>query len=169
MQFVSDDALLALVTSILDRRADDSKQAVEFLANETKVVHNVAERLLTGARAEAFFLSHCKEILGISPDQIVDCRSSAAGFDFGVKEHASLAIEVKGLKARRGDILFTDREWSEATSRRESYILVVIGNLVARPTHRTIRDPARSIAVRCQYQSSVVAVWRASVAVSASG
>ena len=40
-----------------------------------------------------------------------------------------MAVEVKGLKQKRGDILFTDREWTEAKTRREDYLLVVVGNL----------------------------------------
>ncbi len=58
LQDVSDDALLELVARILSHEEDAIAEAIDSLAVVTKVAHNVAERLLTGRRAEEFFLAH---------------------------------------------------------------------------------------------------------------
>lgn len=50
-------------------------------------------------------------------------------------------LEVKGIKQMRGGVMFTDREWSEATARRSDYWLIVVGNLEANPIARLIPDP----------------------------
>jgi hypothetical protein len=59
----------------------------------------------------------------------LDRRQSACGYDFGVVRLPDVGIEIKGLKHNAGEVLFTDREWDEASIRLENYWLVVIGNL----------------------------------------
>ena len=77
-----------------------------------------------------------------------------------------IAIEVKGLKQKRGGILFTDREWSEAKIRRADFWLVVVGNLESNPIARLIPDPIVTLHAECKYQTTIAASWRANVAVA---
>ncbi len=77
-----------------------------------------------------------------------------------------MAVEVKGLKQKRGDILFTDREWTEAKARREDYLLVVVGNLEDVPLVRTIYDPAAILHTSCKHHTSIAVTWRARVGVT---
>lgn len=91
-------------------------------------------------------------------------RKSA--FDFAVRDQPDYAIEIKGLKKARGDILFTDREWTEARSRRENYWLVVVGHLTAKPSPRVIRDPSQVLHAKCRYQSSLSVTWSSTVSVA---
>lgn len=163
LQDVSDDALLELVSRILEREEAAIAEAIDSLAVVTKVAHNVAERLLTGRRAEEFFLAHSVSLVGIETSQILDCRQSARGFDFGVFNRPELAIEVKGLKQARGDIQFTDREWTEAKYRQEHYWLAVVGNLATEPVACIIRDPHSALRANCTYRTTVAAVWRSTV------
>lgn len=163
---VSDDALMALVDRIIARDEDATAEAVDSMAVIPRTAHNVAERLLTGRRAEEFFLAHSQSLIGIEPDELEDRRQSACGYDFGVKRLPKVSIEIKGLKQVTGEILFTDREWSEASTRLEDYWLVVIGNLDAKPRGKVLRNPHCNLRAICSYQVTVAAVWRSKFSVA---
>ncbi len=161
---VSDDALLELVERILKRDENEIVEAIDALAVVNRVAHNVAERLLTGRRAEEYFLQHSHALVQVFNNNILDLRNTACGFDFGVKDKPEWAIEVKGLKETRGGILFTDREWTEAKLRKNNYWLVVVGNLKAdSPTPRLIRDPYNALAIQSRYRQSLVVEWHSSI------
>jgi len=164
-EVVSNDALLELITRILSRDEGAVGAAIDSLAVTTRVAYNVAERLLTGRRAEEYFLKHSEELVGFTSSQVIDLRQAALGFDFGIDKRPELAFEVKGMKQHRGDIQFTDREWSEAEYRGEQYWLAVIGNLGAEPLARIIRDPHAILAAHCSYKITIAAVWRSTVSV----
>jgi hypothetical protein len=123
----------------------------------------VAERLLTGRRAENLFLDNCERWVGIPRSDILDRRDSALGFDFAVARLPERVVEVKGLKGEAGAILFTDREWSEAKARGTEYWLVVVGNVAATPIFRLWKGPRAVLCARCRYQRSVAAVWTSTV------
>jgi len=161
---VSADALLESVNRILGADETATKELLDSLVEVRSAVYNVAERLLTGRRAENLFLSECESWLGIPRSKILDRRDSALGFDFAVAGLPERAIEVKGLKEHSGAIQFTDREWSEAKVRQAEYWLVVVGNIDATPIFRLWKDPHQVLNVRCRYQRSVAAVWTSRVA-----
>ncbi|MGI4787396.1 MAG: DUF3883 domain-containing protein [Janthinobacterium lividum] len=163
---VSDDALMELVSRILAKDEEAIVEAVDALAVVTRVPHNVAERLLTGRRAEDFFLQHCKPLIQVDPGDVLDLRLSAQGFDFGVKGRPEWAIEVKGIKQRRGDIQFTDREWIEAKRRRENYWLIVVANMAEVPIPKIVADPYQQLKATSSVQTSVAIVWRSTVSVN---
>lgn len=160
---VSDEALMEMVSRILQRDEEAVVEAIDALAVVTKVPANVAERLLTGRRAEDYFLQHTLPIINVPPEDVIDLRLSASGFDFGIRNRPEQAVEVKGLKQMSGGLLFTDREWQEARLRRGNYRLVVVGNLAAEPAAKVIPDPHASLNVTCTLQTSVTAVWRSSI------
>jgi hypothetical protein len=162
---VSDDALTELVARILSQDEGSVVEAVDSLAVTTRVAHNVAERLLTGRRAEDFFLANSEALVNVPAAHILDMRNAARGFDFGVMGNEGWAIEVKGLKQLRGDVQFTDREWVEAKRRRENYWMVVVGGLAGAPTARVIRDPYLALTATSTMRTTVTAVWRARVSV----
>jgi len=163
---VSDEALKALVDRIIIRDEEATAEAVDSLAAVPRTAQNVAERLLTGRRAEEYFAENCEEITGIKESDLVDCRQLACGFDFAVMGIPELGIEVKGLKPMSGNILFTDREWSEAAFRRDNYWLVVVGNLNAEPRHKVVRDPHSTLEASCSYQVSITANWLSRISVA---
>jgi len=162
---VSDDALKVLVDRILRRDADAIADVVDSLLVEPRPAHNVAERLLTGRKAEEYFLEHCETLVGHKRPELIDQRYSACGFDFGVVNQPKLCIEIKGLKRTKGELLFTDREWSEAKLRRENYSLVVIGNMDDTPRGKVIRDPYTALEATCSYQVALAANWKVKVAI----
>jgi len=162
---VSDEALIELVQRILKRDDEAIVEAIDALAVVTKVPANVAERLLTGRRAEEFFLSHSEELIQVASQGLIDTRQTACGYDFGVQGQPEKAVEVKGLKQHRGSIQFTDREWSEAKMRRNNYLLVIVGSLASEPVACVIADPHAALQVECKLQTSITAVWHTRVAV----
>jgi len=164
---VSDDALLESVNRILGGDETATEELLDSLIEVRPAVHNVAERLLTGRRAENFFLSNCESWTGIPRSQVLDRRDSALGFDFAVAGLPERAIEVKGLRGHAGAIQFTDREWSEAKIRRAEYWLVVVGNITATPIFRLWKDPQSVLSAQCRYQRSVAAVWNSRVTLEA--
>ena len=165
MADVSEDALLELVSRILQGDEEAVTEAVDALAVVTHIPHNVAERLLTGRRAEEYFLEHCAGLIQVKPEHILDLRQSALGFDFGIKEQPERAVEVKGLKQMHWAIQFTDREWTEAKRRQKQYLLVVVGNLAAEPVGRVFPNPHGTLTARCRLQTSVTALWHSTVTV----
>jgi hypothetical protein len=160
---VSDAALLEIVDGILRNDADAVKEVVVPLSRPAKRFHNVAERLRTGRMAEDFFREKCQEITGVPVASLLDHRELFRGYDYGVRDRDEIAIEVKGMKPSAGDILFTDREWTEAKVRRQNYWLVVIANVESNPTGRCIPDPTAVLQAKCQYQTTITATWRAKV------
>lgn len=163
---VSDAALIELVVRILHKEQGDIAHALLSLSRPRQAVENVAERLLTGRLAEEFFMANSERILGFEEKRIVDRRLDACGFDFGVTEEPSTAVEVKGLKGFRGKVLFTDREWQEACKRQMRYVVVVVGNVANDPVARVFRDPRRSMPALCRYQQIVTAQWVANARVA---
>jgi len=163
---VSDAALLEMIDRVLAHDPEAIEEVVTPLSKPAERIHNVAERLRTGRLAEEFFLAHCQAIVSIAPTLILDHRAMARGYDFGVSERDGIAIEVKGIKQKRGGILFTDREWTEAKARRVDFWLVVVGNIDSNPIARLIPDPAAALKAECRYQTTIAASWRATVAVA---
>ena len=160
---VTDDALMELVDRILKREEEVFAEAIDSLAVVTNIASNVAERLLTGRRAEEYFLQESLPLVQVPFENILDCRQLACGFDFGVQGKPDLAIEVKGMKQTKGDILFTDREWLEAKIRQDNYWVVVVGNLMAEPTARIIKNPYSQLTVRSTYRQSIAVEWHSTV------
>ncbi len=162
---VSDSALTEIVRRIQEGDSDIRREIAAPLATAAKRVENVAERFLTGRLAEEYFMRHSAAICGIAPTNLIDSRHLAQGFDFAVRNLGSIAIEVKGLKTSRGEVLFTDLEWRQAAARTTDYWLVVIGQLNSRPKPLLLKDPQRSIKARSDIRTSTSVSWKATVAV----
>ncbi len=164
---VSDDALIEFVTRVLARDAAATNEAVDALMPVTRVPANVAERLLTGRRAEEYFMLHCKRLVGLASDELRDCRLHAAGYDFAAPPRDDRVFEVKGLKTAKGDVAFTDREWVEAANRGKHYYLILVGNLATKPAARIIEDPRSILKASCVMRQSIAATWRSTVSLVA--
>lgn len=160
---VSDAALMELVQRVLREDQQVLEEAIVPLARPQRVVTNAAERLLTGRRAEEYFLENSEPLVGVPKSRLLDRRSDACGYDFGSLDDGQTAFEVKGIKGLAGNLLFTDREWHEASRRRARYLVVVVGMLDdANPIGRVFADPTTSLPAKCRYQQAVVAQWIAS-------
>lgn len=171
---LSDAALFSLVDHILQRDTEATGEAIDALSVTTSnlVVSSTAKRLLTGRAAEDFFIRHSHRLVGVAPDDLLDLRLSACGYDFGARNAQQLAFEVKGLAQTSGTILFTEREWNEAGARREHYRVIVIGNLDALASagdevirERIFSDPHAHLPAQCIFRQSITASWQSPVTV----
>jgi hypothetical protein len=162
---VDADALIELANRILARDEEAIAPAIDSLADVDRVAGAVAARLLTGRLAEEFFLANSEEIVGVPATQLDDHRLGACGFDFRERRQTERVIEVKGMRELRGDILFTDREWSEARTRRDNYWLVVIGRVRETPKARLIKDPREQLVAKGRFQSRISIIWQSRVSV----
>lgn len=162
---VSDEALLEISERIFLRDNQVRNEVVQSIAFAKERIENVAERLRTGRRAEEFFLANTEQICGLSAMSMIDRRQDAVGFDFAVADRPELAIEVKGLKTRSGQVLFTDFEWRTARSVGKNYWLVVIGNLDANPGGKLWRNPTDCLQANAVLHHVAAVSWRARVSV----
>ena len=160
---VSDAALLELVDRILKQDEEVMAEAIDSLAVVNHVAYNVAERLLTGRLAEDYFLVNSASLVGVASDNLLDCRQTGCGYDFGVRNHPEWALEVKGLKQVRGELLFTEREWAEAQRKCDNYWVVVIGNLIAQPIAQIVRNPCVNLVAHSRYRQALVVEWHAAI------
>jgi len=163
---LSDDGLMEIVGRILSRDPVVTNEVVEPLAASRNRLENVADRLRTGRMAEEFFLRESKRICGIGADEILDRRTDAQGYDFGVLSRSSLMIEVKGLSVAAGDILFTDLEWNVAKQNRGEYWLVVVGCLPDEPLAKLLIDPFARFRIRSVIERCTRVSWRSRVRVA---
>ncbi|MBC8143119.1 MAG: DUF3883 domain-containing protein [Armatimonadetes bacterium] len=167
MASVSDAALFAIVEDILNARLAPVAEALETLAVVTGRTANAAERLLTGRRAERFFLENCTHILGVQRADITDMRDAMCGYDFGLHSDVGQAIEIKGIKAARGKILFTDNEWRTAALRENAYRLIVVANLQTElPIAKVWANPYSTIPATMRIETRIVGTWEAQVDLS---
>jgi hypothetical protein len=164
-EVVSDDELLEIVRGILSRNSTVEEQVVQPLVRAQQRIANVAQRLRTGRLAEEFFLRNSAEICGVESADILDERESARGYDFSVRVRPSVRIEIKGLMTRRGEIVFTELEWSVAREVRTDYWLIVVGCLATDPAARLFSDPHRVLQASEIVEQVRRVSWRSRVSV----
>ncbi len=162
---VSDEAIVEVVRRILGGDQEVRTLVAEPILRARDRIENVAERLRTGRLAEEFFVAHCDELCGVARTNLVDRRLDACGFDFSVNGQTHLAIEVKGIKRKNGDILFTDNEWQQAHRRKDDYWLIIVGCIESTPRGKLLKDPANTLDATCSIRSSPVLTWKSTVSV----
>lgn len=102
----------------------------------------VANRLVTGLAAEEYFMSRYREVPEFAGLAITDMRNSARGFDFlALAEAEYFCVEVKGINAKRGNVMLTEKEHSTARAEKERYCLFVVSNFLTTPNHQCFFNP----------------------------
>ncbi len=75
-----------------------------------------------------------------------DARAFGDGYDFQVQVGSKfLLAEVKGVRAARGNIRMTEREFTCAEDYKTEYGLVVVSNLETVPKMTTIFAPTQNL------------------------
>ena len=168
-QEVDDDTLLEIVKEILENKEFKNTEEyhdIHSLFNEKEQDQLKKESSVfilrgpTGKAAETFFMEHFNNIgLPIS-GELIDCRELGAGYDFGIKNSTeTYFIEVKGLAAANGGVLFTNKEWQTALRYRERYYLVIIKNLSVAPEVKIIQNPAASLKPKKNIRTVLQVSW----------
>jgi len=101
-----------------------------------------AKRLLTGQAAEQYFMNSFRSIPTFDGLNIRDTTKLGCGFDFQLySPSVSLAVEVKGLNDKRGNVMLTEKEHSVASRMGERYFLFVVKNFKEKPAHELYQNP----------------------------
>lgn len=103
-----------------------------------------AKRLLTGLAAEHYFESVHPTLPQFQGYKLENTTRWGCGYDFRLRTSQSedfLAVEVKGLQNRTGNILLTPKEYHMAGSLSDRFFLFVVKNFAESPTHDIYRNP----------------------------
>ena len=105
-----------------------------------------AKRMITGLAAENFFEAHYREVPVFSDCALSRTTSYGCGFDFKLSPPTTdfLAVEVKGLRTKSGQIQLTEKEFKMATYLNERYFLYVVTDFAKTPTPQVIENPVNS-------------------------
>jgi hypothetical protein len=130
--------------------------------------HSFARRLITGRAAEQYFLAHYPKMTEFASAPLIDTTSWGCGFDFKVtptKPRAFLAVEIKGLRGRYGQIQMTALEFEVAEALQERYFLIIVRNFLETPFHSVINNPTKSSIQFTQVKRKEIRLsWNANIA-----
>lgn len=119
----------------------------QLIANATKqfVSLNLAQRLMTGQAAEAYFKIHYSSIPAFNAFKLEDVTSCGCGYDFHLSRTSDFyCVEVKGLGLNSGSISMTENEYAVADKVKERYCLFVVRNFQTKPAHSLFFNPTKS-------------------------
>lgn len=120
----------------------------------------------TGKLAEEYFKQNYINILETvcslknTNHKLIDTRLNGCGYDYEViLNDKKLFIEVKGIYDNNSNIRFTDKEWTFANTKRDTYVLVVIKNISTSPYPVVILNPSRTLNPEMNVQHVVQVSW----------
>lgn len=114
----------------------------------------------TGKAAEEFFIQYYRQNKYPFEGQLIDCREIGVGYDFEIKsEKESVFIEVKGLSASTGGVLFTNKEWLTAIDMGPKYFLCLISNLDEDTQINFINNPSKHLAPKRNIRPTIQINW----------
>jgi hypothetical protein len=166
----SEDALTEVVKEILTEYISDSDISVNIQTYIESIENDDAEkesksrtyttRGITGRKAEELFREFFQkgEIAGLN-GELIDRREEGCGYDFEMVEFPNYVFEIKGLLDKRGGVIFTDKEWSVASSLGDKYFLVMINNIGETPSITIIRNPYDSLEPSKNVYTTVAVNW----------
>lgn len=102
------------------------------------------KRLITGLAAEQYFESLRASLPEFRGYAVENTTRLGCGYDFRLRATAStdfLAVEVKGLKERRGGLSLTPKEYEVAGALRDRFFLFVVKNFQESPFHEIYQNP----------------------------
>lgn len=103
-----------------------------------------AKRLITGKAAERYFTKNFTAMPPFENRKLTDTTQWGCGFDFKLSSPGDadyLAVEVKGLRAKTGQIQMTELEHRMAGALSSRYFLVLVRNFEDCPFHTIYSNP----------------------------
>jgi Domain of unknown function (DUF3883) len=96
----------------------------------------------TGTEAELYFYTNYSSELIFKNAIIEDARQWGDGYDFQLQiDENYLLVEVKGVKEKKGNLRFTEKEVLKAKEYEKNYFLVVVSNLIESPKMSIFENP----------------------------
>lgn len=141
------DITRSLLYSSEYRESHEISSMVNLISSCGIKTTNVKKQILrgpTGRAAELYFQSKYElehvPIAGV----LTDCRELGCGYDFliSLPNGDTHFVEVKGLNAESGGIMFTDKEWLVSKEKSDKYWLCIVRNVHMSPQMDFIQDPA---------------------------
>ena len=128
------------------REAESMPEVKRVLSiHDAEASSSFAKRLITGKAAEQYFAANYSAMTEFSGLTMTNTTNWGCGFDFKLAQPSGesfCAVEVKGLRARYGQIQLTELEHDMADALRERYYLVLVRNFAEKPFHTVINNPA---------------------------
>ena len=103
-----------------------------------------AKRLITGRAAEQYFVANFHRMPEFSSLLLTDTTNWGCGFDFKLATQSGnwvCAVEVKGIRAKFGQIQLTELEHDMAEALSDRYYMVLVRNFIEQPFHTIVKDP----------------------------
>lgn len=126
-----------------------------------------AKRLITGLAAEQYFESIQPSLPEFKGYVVENTTRLGCGYDFRLRTETHkdfLAVEVKGLKERKGSLALTPKEYEVATVLSDRFFLFVVKNFQESPSHEVFRNPLSGrLRFRKHERVTVHVSWLASV------
>lgn len=136
-------------------------------ADEDEGESDFAKRLITGLAAEQYFESTQPSLAEFKGYVVENTTRLGCGYDFRLRAETQkdfLAVEVKGLKERTGNLSLTPKEHDAATSLRDRFFLFVVKNFQESPYHEIFQNPLSSrLRFRRTERVTVQVSWLTSV------
>jgi len=117
---------------------------VQVDADQAEPDSQFSKRLTTGLAAEQYFESVHASLTEFKDGVVENTTRLGCGYDFRLQFAAGrdfLAVEVKGLKGRRGTISLTPREYEVAAALGDRFYLFVVKNFQESPFHEIFQNP----------------------------
>jgi hypothetical protein len=140
----------ALVQSFLlpETAAESLPEVTHILSAHIAETHkSFAQRLITGKAAEQYFVSHYAGMKEFANLVLTDTTAWGCGFDFKLSPLSGdsyVAVEVKGLRSKCGQVQMTELEHDVAGALGGRYFLVLVRNFAEQPFHTLFENPANS-------------------------
>lgn len=126
-----------------------------------------AQRMVTGLAAEHYFETVQPGLPEFKDFDLTNTTRLGCGYDFRLTKGIGdefLAVEVKGLNERKGNLSFTSKEYETASTLNERFYLFVVVNFRESPYHTVYRNPLASGLRFARKERVVVQVaWSTSV------
>jgi hypothetical protein len=155
-----------IVKDIISGLIQNDKEALEQLLNIVATDNNEDSsakfilRAPTGKAAEEFFIKHFSENRNPIDGILTDCRDLGVGYDFRIeKKDMKYFVEVKGLSAFSGGVLFTSKEWMVAKDEGDKYFLCVISNIGEQPKIVFIQNPFEKLKPKKNIYTTIQISW----------
>jgi Domain of unknown function (DUF3883) len=103
-----------------------------------------AKRLITGLAAERYFESVQPNVSEFEGYLVENTTQIGCGYDYRLRKEADehfLAVEVKGLRERRGTLFLTPKEYQAAAALSNRFFLFVVKNFQESPFHEIYQNP----------------------------
>jgi hypothetical protein len=141
---------------------EDEEQLLSIITDDSKykVTRKYILRGPTGKAAESFFILYFNKTSLPREGSLIDCRDLGCGYDFKIESNnLDSYIEVKGMIDNSGGILFTDKEWQQATEIGNNYFLCIVKNIGNKPEINFIQNPASKIKPKKNIYTTIQINW----------